>query len=84
MVFDMARVFVGMGFETRQELGRGFVANGAVGSIADHFCQNAGATEVGGRRLAVENAAHQRGKLRQAIAARHALAACLNSTGLEH
>ena len=83
-VFDVAHVFIGMGFEARQELGRGFVANGAVGSIADHFRQNAGAVEVGGRRLAVENIAHQRGKLGQAIAARHALAARLSGTGLEH
>ena len=84
MVFDMARVFVGMGFEACQELGRGFVANGAVGGIANHFRQNAGAVEIGGRRLAVENAAHQRGKLGQAIAARHALAARLSRAGLEH
>ena len=84
MVFDMARVFIGMGFKACQELGRGFVANGAVGGIADHFRQNASAVEVGSRRLAVENAAHQRGKLRQAITARHALAARLSGTGLEH
>ena len=83
-VFDMARIFVGVGFKARQELGRGFIANGAVGGIANHFSQNAGAIEVGGRRLAVENAAHQRGKLGQAIAARHALAARLSRTGLEH
>ena len=60
MVFDMARIFVGMGFKAHQELGRGFVANGAVGGIADHFRQNAGAVEIGGRRIAVENIAHQR------------------------
>ena len=83
-VFDVARIFIGMGLETRQELGRGFIANGAVGGIANHFRQNAGAIEVGGRRLAVENAAHQRGKLGQAIAARHALAARLSRAGLEH
>ena len=83
-VFDVARVFIGMGFKTRQELGRGFIANSTVGGIANHFRQNTGAIEVGGRRLAVENAAHQRGKLGQAIAARHALAARLSRAGLEH
>ena len=83
-VFDVARIFIAMGFKTRQELSRGFIANSTVGGIANHFRQNAGAVEIGGRRLAVENAAHQRGKLGKAIAARHALAARLSRAGLEH
>ena len=83
MRLDVAPEFVGEALDAVEHRLSGVPADRAVRTVADHFGERLKRLEVVGLRLAGGDAAKDFRKLRQSVAAGHALAAGLKERGVE-
>ena len=83
MRLNVAFEFVGEALDAVEHRLSGVPADRAVGTVADHFGERLKRLEVVGLRLAGGDAAKDFRKLRQSVAAGHALAAGLKERCVE-